>query len=292
MPYRSGPPNRPAGSPGEPLTSLTLRHPSGGVVVIYSQGAHVASWRPAEGEEVLFMSRHTRLETGVPIRGGIPVVFPQFSDRGPLPKHGFARTLPWEVVESGSDAAGAACARLRLSDTGTTRELWPHLFLAELLVTLDDGLSTSLRVTNTGDRPFTFTSALHTYYDVGDVRGVTVRGLEGSRYLGMTPGEAPREVRGSLRIEGETDGVYAGVGDRLHIGDSSRARTLVIDKAGFADAVVWNPWIEKARSLPDFGDEEYLEMLCVEPANIDDPTHLAPGQEWTGTQRIRVRQGT
>lgn len=288
MSDRPGSPNPRPDRPGRPLPVLTLRHASGAEVEIYLQGAHVASWRPPGGEEVLFMSRHTHLEPGVPIRGGIPVVFPQFSDRGPLPKHGFARTLPWEVVEEGVDATGAAAARLRLTDSEETRRLWPHPFLAEVHVSLDDGLTTTLSVTNTGDRAFAFTSALHTYYRVGDVRRTSVHGLDGSWYLGVAPGGEPTEMRGPLPVEGETDGVYAGAADRLLILDPALNRALVIEKTGFADAVVWNPWIEKARALPDFGDDEYREMLCVEPANIALPTHLVPGQEWSGTQRVRI----
>ena len=36
------------------------------------------------------------------VRVGKPVLFPQFADRGPLKKHGFARDLPWQLVEQGA----------------------------------------------------------------------------------------------------------------------------------------------------------------------------------------------
>ena len=274
-------------NPRSPLAQLQLSHPSGGRVAIYLQGAHVASWTRPDGDEVLFMSRNSRFEPGVPIRGGIPVVFPQFSDRGPLPKHGFARTRSWEVVESGPAPGGAARATLRLTDDAVTRGLWPHPFRAELVVALEEGLDTTLRITNTGEDAFTFTSALHTYYRVGDERQVTVEGLEGSRFTG-TQELAAVDADGILRVRRETDGVYAGAGDRLRIVDPSLGRTLVVEKEGFADAVVWNPWAERARALDDFGDDEYLTMLCVEPANVAVPTRLGPGEAWSGTQRVRV----
>lgn len=281
---------RGSGSAEDSLPKVRLTHRSGASVEIYQQGAHVASWRPAGGEEVLFMSRESRFETGVPIRGGIPIVFPQFSKRGPLPQHGFARTQSWEVAGRGMNAEGAAVARLSLMDSAATLATWPHPFLAELFVTLDDGLSTTLRVTNTGERSFNFTSALHTYFQVGDIGGVRVEGLEGSRFLGTEPGGEPQAVVGPLRIEGETDGVYGGTADRLRIRDASLKRTIVIDKSGFPDAVVWNPWIEKARAMPDFGDDEYRTMLCAEPGAIAEPVHLAPGEQWSGTQILRVEQ--
>ncbi len=40
-------------------------------------------------------------------------------------------------------------------------------------------------------------------------------------------------------------------------------------KQGSASAVVWNPWIDKARRMPDFGDDEYRGMICVETTNAD-----------------------
>ncbi|HEX6070576.1 MAG TPA: D-hexose-6-phosphate mutarotase [Longimicrobiaceae bacterium] len=289
MPPDPRPSRDPATAPAASLPQLHLSHPSGGSVAVYLQGAHVASWRRPGGDEVLFMSGESHFEAGVPIRGGIPVVFPQFSDRGPLPKHGFARTLPWEVVETVTDPGGASRATLRLTDGAATRELWPHPFRAELVVTLDEGLATTLRITNTGKDVFTFTSALHTYYRVGDVRQLTVEGLEGARYLGAPGGEAV-DADGMLRIRRETDGVYAGAGDRLRIVDPSLGRVLEVEKEGFADAVVWNPWVERARALPDFGDEEYLTMVCVEPANIAVPTRLGPGDVWSGTQKVLVRE--
>lgn len=279
---------RGSGSAEDSLPKLRLTHASGASVEIYLQGAHVTSWRPAGGEEVLFMSRESRFETGVPIRGGIPIVFPQFSNRGPLPQHGFARTQSWEVEEQGMNAEGASFARFRLTDSAPTRALWPHSFLVELLVTLDEGLSTTLRVTNTEERSFNFTSALHTYFQVGDVGGVRVEGLEGSRFLGTESGGESQAVVEPIRIEGETDGVYGGTADRLWIRDASRKRTIVIDKPGFPDAVVWNPWVEKAQAMPDFGDDEYRTMLCVEPGAIAEPVHLAPGEQWSGTQVLRV----
>lgn len=278
------------GSANPLLPSIRLTHPSGSSAQIYLQGAHVASWRPAWGGDVLFMSRESRLEPGVPIRGGIPLVFPQFSKRGPLPQHGFARTQEWHVEERGMTTEGAAFAHLSLADSATTRALWPHPFLTELLVTVDEALRTTLRVTNTGQEPFDFTSALHTYFAAGDVRTVQVEGLEGSRFLGTEPGGEPRDVAGPVRVSGETDGVYGSAADRLRLRDPSLGRTIVIEKAGFPDAVVWNPWIEKSQSMPDFGDDEYLTMLCVEPGAIEEPVRLAPGEQWSGTQTLRVEK--
>lgn len=270
------------------LPWLVLPHPSGARVEIFPHGAHLARWRRADGAEMIFLSDQSHFRPDIPIRGGVPVIFPQFADLGPLPKHGLLRTLPWQVVEHGAEA-DAVWVRLRCTDTAATREQWPHPFRAEYLVRLDDALATTLSIVNIGDRPFHFQSSLHTYHRVGDVRRVRVEGVEGVRYLERRLDEAER-VEGDepLRIRGETDRVYLRAPDRLRLHDEALERTVVVEKEGFADVVVWNPWVDKARSLEDFGNEEYTSVLCIEPANVNEPIHLDPGEEWSGMQRVRV----
>lgn len=270
------------------LPRVLLAYPSGGRAEVYLHGAHVTSWTDAEGRPLLFVSERSRWEPGAAIRGGIPVVFPQFADRGPLPKHGFARTRTWELAETDPDLGGAATALLRLRDDESTRALWPHSFRAELLVALDESLTLTLRVANTGDSGFDFTAALHTYLRVDDVRQARVEGLRGVPYVDKVDDGARKvEDRDAVTVTGETDRVYVGAPDRLRVRDAAAGRTVVVEKEGFPDAVVWNPWTELARELPDLGDEEYLRMLCVESGAVAEPVRLAPGEEWKGTLRLR-----
>ena len=42
---------------------------------------------------------------------------------------------------------------------------------------------------------------------------------------------------------------------------------ILVEKRGSTSTVVWNPWIEKAHRMADFGDEEYKTMVCIETAN-------------------------
>jgi len=45
---------------------------------------------------------------------------------------------------------------------------------------------------------------------------------------------------------------------------------------------VWNPWIAKAQQMPDFGNEEYQNMVCVESGNVNvNKLTLAPGKSCT-----------
>lgn len=271
------------------LPSLLLPHPSGAQVRLYLQGAHVASWQRADGEEVLFMSRDSAYTPGVPIRGGIPLVFPQFATLGPLPNHGILRTIPWAVTATGQEPGGAVFALLERRDDEATRKVWPHSYHATYRVSLDDDLSTTLTVTNTGREAFSFQSSLHTYLRVDDVRRVTVEGLQGARYLDRAPTATDGVQRdAALTIERETDRIYVATPGVVRVVGTKAGRSVVVEKDGFADTVVWNPWIDKARALADFGDDEYPQMVCIEPANIVAPVRLAPGATWRGTQRLRV----
>jgi len=69
----------------------------------------------------------------------------------------------------------------------------------------------------------------------------------------------------------------------------------VVGKSGSATTVVWNPWVAKAKAMPDFGDDEWTGMLCVETANaMDGAVTLAPGlarHDGDGGGPARLRRG-
>lgn len=270
------------------LRKVVLAHPSGSGAEVYLHGAHVTSWTPAGGGEMLFVSRESAWETGRAIRGGIPVIFPQFADRGPLPKHGFARTRGWDVAELGPEG-DAVAARLVLRDTDETRAIWPHRFQAELSVVLADTLRLTLSITNRGDAPFSFTTALHTYFRVDDVARAAIHGLQGVPFLDKTEDKRPKlQDEAELRITEETDRVYVGVPGPVRITRADGGRTITVERAGFGDVVVWNPWADASARLDDLGDEEYREMLCAEAAVVVDPVSLAPGETWRGGMQLIV----
>ena len=261
-----------------------MRSIGGATAAICPHGAHLLAWRPlGRTDNQFFLSRTSRYASEAAIRGGIPLVFPQFSGMGSLPKHGFARTRTWSALPT-SDAARVS---FELEESGATLALWPHRFRARLDVELGDScLSVRLAVLNTGDTACEFTAALHGYFAVDDIANARVHGLQGRNFLdaanGMRPG---REERAALPIEGEVDRVFHAVDGELALSDGGRR--LVIEREGFPDVVVWNPGAEKAASLADLEPGGWRRMLCVEPACIERPVRLAPGERWTGVQRLR-----
>ena len=265
---------------------LTLDDRSDSRAEISLHGGQVTSWTH-EGREYLYLSRRARFEAGESIRGGIPVVFPQFGREGPLPQHGLLRTREWSVAKQDD-----ARATLRISDDAETLALWPHRFQAELLVSLEKGLEVHLKITNTDTSPFSFTAALHTYFAVDDVKHARVFWLTNERYLGKA--RSPRLVADrdpALRITGAIDRVYT-LGPRfLRLGGLGARHDLDLEIAGFGDWVVWNPWAEETATLSDMEPDDYRRMLCVEAARIANPVTLEPGETWTGTKKMRLVRG-
>ena len=268
-----------------------LRDGSGAQVVVHLHGAHVTSWRPAGGTEALFMSRAARFEEGEAIRGGIPVIFPQFAERGPLPKHGFARVRRWTVADAPGAGQHPPRVTLALTDDDATRGTWPHRFLATLTVSLETPrtLRTALAIENRGESPFEFTAALHTYLRVGSAPSAVVRGLAGAR---STEGTGPAlRADGSLLVGDAVNRIHFAVPGDVVVLDPVLSREFTVQRDGFPDVVVWNPGAAGARAIPDMADDEHGEMLCVEPAAIGTPVQLQPGARWLGVQTLAVRFG-
>ncbi len=245
------------------------------------QGAHVLSWQPAPGDERLFLSARSVFADGVAIRGGVPVIFPQFAGEGPLPKHGFARTRTWELIEH-----SGAVVRWRLRSDEATLAIWPHRFDCELAVGLQArALHMRLSVINRDTQPLRFTAALHTYLRVDELDALRIDGLQGLRYRDSTQGTLEcLEPQAPLAIRGEVDRIYFDTPAALLLIEPQRS--LRVEQSGFVDTVVWNPGAERGAALTDLEPEGYRRMVCVEAATIGRPVTLAPGERWSGTQRL------
>ena len=270
--------------------TLQLTAPDGATATVALHGGHVLSWQPAGAPEQLYLSPRSEFAPGKAIRGGVPVCFPQFSDRGPLPKHGFARTLAWELVsqEQGKDDALAV---LRLQDSEETRKTWPHAFELELSLRVSGrSLDIELACENRGDEAFSFTAALHSYFRVTDLDAVSVEGLSGLRYFDSILQREATE-RMALLLPGEKgvtdlDRIYFGVDRELLLAENGRR--LAIAQQGFEDAVVWNPGPERCAKLADMPVDGWREMLCIEAATIGHPVELPAGEAWVGRQSLTL----
>lgn len=269
------------------LTAAHLSH-EGAAAVVYLHGAHVASFVPAGRKEALFLSDRAIFDGVAPIRGGVPVCFPQFANRPTpggatgLPNHGFLRNKAWRVQHG-----GIGTVTLQTQDDAETRRLWPFAFNATLTVTLDArALTVALQVTNTGVTPFVYADALHTYLAVSDVRQVEVLDLTGP-YLDQLTG---RVLGGTspTTIRGELDRIYHANSRTVRVRDGV-VRTLVVEKHGSRSTVLWNPDVVKAARLKDLADDEWRQFICVEAGNIDDDAvRLEPHATHTTATTLRA----
>lgn len=266
---------------------ILLRNRSGDSACVSLHGGHLLSWQPAGAGEQLYCSPWSAPAAGKALRGGAPICFPQFSGRGPLPKHGFARTSRWELLSAPAPDAEVAQARLQL-DSSAASMRWEHAFTLVLLVRLGPGwIELQLEAANTGRAAFSFTGAIHTYLAVQDVRTAQVLGLQGRAYEDALDGlELKQERATALAFPGEVDRVYRDAPEAVLLeGGGMPARRIL--QRGFVDTVVWNPGPDKAARLGDMPAQDWLHMLCIEAAAAH-PVAIAPGKTWRGLQRLEL----
>ncbi len=263
----------------------------GDVVRISPYAAHVLSWKTSYGIEQLFLSPKAEFRDGAAIRGGVPVIFPQFAGLGPLSKHGFARTQYWQVVDLQPGEV-----TLSLSDNQQTLAAWPHQFKLDYHIQISDGeLSLELSLLNCGSAPFSFTSALHTYFSVEDSTRAFVTGLKGLQYRDSANGDKLElDAFENVNFTAEVDRIYQDVHETITLHDGSRK--LLISSAlrsnsqqpGFRDAVIWNPGTEKCARLGDMLPDGFLKFVCIESASAAKPVILSPSETWNAAQNIKV----
>ena len=258
---------------------------------VFLQGAQVSHYRRHGEPPVLWCSDQCDYREGTPLRGGIPLCWPWFGvlDKNPAaisrqvvggdrPAHGLVRNRVWHLA--GIEQPSPALTRLILTLSVTPENGWNAPASLTLVVEIGDRLGLDLYVTNDGPEAFYFSAALHSYYAVSAIDRVRVQGLERLNYIDCVDGWTTRRQRGDLAIAAETDRIYHGTWQPLTLVDRGWRRALVISSEGSDSAVIWNPWIDKSRRLPQFADAAYKDMLCIETANAgDDCVVLEPGQQ-------------
>lgn len=240
----------------------------------FLHGAHVAEYQPAGQRPVLFMSEQSLFAADKPIRGGVPICFPWFGPSttdSTAPAHGLVRTRSWEIVDTSSVTDGAVRVVLALKV-----EQWQLTYA----VTFGAELDLNLQIVNQAETTRDCEAALHTYLQLADVDLASVHGLEQQAYFDKVSGEAVEPSGSPIRFTAETDRVYHGPVKEISVHDPGNGRTIRLMPRHSHSTVVWNPWVDKSRRLPDFGDQEFRQMCCVETANVGQhKLRLAPATE-------------
>lgn len=266
---------------------------------IYLYGAHVTEWAETGQHPFIFTSEKAVLDGSKPIRGGIPIIFPQFGGNGPLQSHGFARRMSWSVCTISSSPASAkgtsTTVVFKLSSNAETKKVWNHDFVALYTVKLtyakSSYLETSLAVTNTGAAPFSFSSCLHTYYAASqpDLTVDSLKGLDYYNFVAKKEGEKHPNALTFAPAPFET--MFKKANDTLTMTDRKHQRVITVNKVGFPDVMVWNPGPAGAKKMGDMQDDEWKSFMCVEPvahkgakipSGHDAGITLQPKQTWVG----------
>lgn len=290
---------------------------------VHLHGAHLTSYRctsPNSSEtlndEVIFVSEKAIFATDKAIRGGVPICFPQFSDKGPLSmSHGFARNVLWEVVDQKIGSLESV-GTLKMIKSGAYRGQNKDIakMMADydgldvfLIVSLTDNhLDMSLKVVDATngqsanwDVISSFTFAFHNYFRIGDIRKAHIDGVHNNHHHVQYVDKinksatiiAPSEP---IVISEEVDRVYLDMLDDIRSvivdesGDSHTTREIHIDQQANTaqNVVVWNLWQEKCKKMADMKPEDYEKFVCVEVGQIQTPIKLEKGGEFVATQRI------
>jgi len=274
-------------SSSSPYTRTITHSASGAKCIVHDFGATVLSYQTSSGRECLFLSRDAKLDGTKAIRGGIPLVFPQFGQPDMnMPQHGFLRTNFWKVVDDESmmfdnDEEAGITYSLDLKDVKTSRGdgKWGETsteYDCKCLYTIKinaSKMTTTLEITNTGKIPFDFQTLQHTYFKVDGSNAQNpnecyVKGLEGygvvdkvskTEYIhngNDDPVVIPDNVDRVYNPPEEKDivDVLVGVGN----GQTMKliATGLMDGKSIPVSCVVWNPYKEIAATMADFGDDQ------------------------------------
>lgn len=270
---------------GTPKEKVVLKHCSGAAAEILLWGATLTSYRTADDAERIFVSPQAVYDGKKAIRGGVPLVFPQFGqpDKA-MPQHGVARISKWAVKEGSlTDGAEASSVTFTLSDSPETREKWDHAFHLEYVVLLSAvSLTMTLHVVNTGDAAFNFSFLLHTYLKIPDIAETSVHGLGGRSLVDkVAGGETTKETTNEIRFPSFTDRIYIGeapVAKDVTVRCKGVPIFAVVNEARVAgdvkpcDVVIWNPYEEA--SPGDLPPPGFKEFVCVEPGLVNEMYEL------------------
>ena len=242
-------------------------------------GGHVVSFQPQGQEDLIWMSQQAKFDGKTALRGGIPVCWPWFG-RIAAPAHGFARSSEWQLIEHRESEAGVIVS-LGLKPSEATLAVWPHQFDARLNVEIGDQLKVTLDLKNTDLQPWTFSGALHTYLNVGDIHNTTTTGM-GAEYIDSLQGGKICQGGSELVLTDTIDRVYTQPEAQIFVADKKLDRTLTVENHGHNSAVLWNPWAEGATAMGDMQNDGYLTMMCVESTlhapSLEAGKTLQPGE--------------
>lgn len=232
---------------------------------IHEFGANVISCN-IKKTELLFLSKKAKLDGSIPIRGGIPIIFPIFGkSRNNLPKHGFARNVKWVKVRNWENENNSGIIMVL---DNMNKKYWINECKLIYKVTLNEvSLTCNLEVKNLKEN-ITFDILFHNYFNVTDISNYNCNDFNNKKYYNQLTDK--NEVSKKIVINKEIDRIFSKL-DKINFYNGDNQFELISNNT---NVVLWNPWIEKSKRLSDFQNEEYNKMICIEPGIFKVTNHL------------------
>jgi galactose mutarotase-like enzyme len=155
---------------------LTDEAANSAVEIVPERGGILLSWK-LHGHELFYLDAERFKDPALTVRGGNPILFPIcgnlpdniYTLNGQsytLKQHGFARELPWSVVEHSTEPLSLTVG---LTSSDYTRAGYPFDFdLAFSYILAGDTLTQRQKVTNKSAEPMPFSVGFHPYFAVQD----------------------------------------------------------------------------------------------------------------------------
>lgn len=292
---------------------IEVKNNDGSSITVYEQGAHLSSWVNDKGQEKLYLSPCAVKKDRYALRGGVPLIFPQFGNRGPLtPSHGFARLRPWTVTEVGN---GHAAFTLHVSleelsaESGSTLTANNAVELTYTIEFCKESLVLSMQVRNLSEElAASFQFCFHTYFRVADISKTIVNGFNRSPFYDQT-----KKIDGkneSMKLNkpenlwliqngDEVDRIYPKQACAILLQEPQSATALHISSTTMPDVVLWNPGMAKCKKtaedkseFADLPEDGYKNFVCVEHGYVMNRIAVPASSSLTLSQKIRVVSAT
>ena len=219
------------------------------------------------------------------LRGGQPVLFPQFAEYGHLKKHGFVRDVSWQLLHEFRDSNQHSIVyskKIRREEFPG----WPHEAEVILDVELRPGIVLQrFEVRNVGSNSYSWTGGLHPYFLVDDLYTARLEGLEGRTFFDRYAPHV-KHTQSSLNLAWNDAPCEKLYDEAPPIKLWTGSKEITLNTTGFNQWMIWNPGADGAKSMGDLPDDDWRKFVCIEPVCVDRPVNLEPGEIFTGTFEI------
>jgi glucose-6-phosphate 1-epimerase len=220
------------------------------------------------------------LDAENPRRGGVPILFPQFADRGDLRKHGFVRDVLWKMVFHQREAF-SEYLRYELNLTLSNSNHWPHKVLIQLdVVAKLKSITFSLMVKNLGEIDFVWTGGFHPYLKIDNLLNIKIDGLMGCELENKYKPEQTYHSEKYISFdESPCESLFLS-NSNLVIHDDKKI--FHFSSKGFSEWMIWNPGKTGVKDFLDIPADDWYKFMCVEPVNAKQAKLIKAGGQFIG----------